>query len=462
MRSLCLLTALAACTPSDDSATPGGTPTGTPGTEVQMTVSCAVQEANRLRYDCEIASTTPGAIDVSWQAEGGPLRQLSTETTGTEHHITLYAMKSGRELTVHFDGPDGRKTRKITPDPIPSFIQSDIEIEGQGSTPVLLSLPCIEGQALAIIDVDGEVLWYQMYELEGPRGPVDGGYEFTRDGTVLAAFGPTITEITLAGEEVGRWTAGTDFPDAPLHHDVHRGANGLTYALFAEEVAEADGSYVMDGVFVFDGPDLVATWHLADHIQASGGTGGIGFWNGVFPGATDYSHGNSVVVDADGSMYLSLRWLSAGLRIDGDPDSPTFGAIDWQLVGDPASPLVGDFTLSSAVGGPADFIGQHHVNPTPDGRLALFDNRKTGSSRGLILELDEGLGTAEIQESWDIGWICSAQGANHVLPNGNALLTCATSGLVAEYAPGLPDPVWSLNLTCGVFTMVPRGVPAPI
>ncbi len=92
----------------------------------------------------------------------------------------------------------------------------------------------------------------------------------------------------------------------------------------------------------------------------------------------------------------------------------------------------------------------------------MFDNRTGGSSRALVVEVDELNGTADVQESWDIGWICMAQGSTFVLDNGNALATCATSGLVREYEPGNPDPVWSFDMSCGAFTMLPRGVPAPI
>lgn len=437
-----------------------------PGPESEaLRVTCAVQPDNALRHDCTATATTPGPLDVRWTpTRGGPSRGFTTESTGTAHAFTVYAMKPLTAYEVVVTGPDATVTVELATGPLPASVQPDLTATGAGTTPVLLSLPCADEDTLAIVDTDGELLWYQTYG-HASVGDVDGGYDLTPQGTVLASLGGEIVETALDGTRRLHLARGVDFPDTPLHHDVHRGDNGLTYALFAEEVTEGDTVYVMDGFYAFDDVGLVAAWHLRDHFVPSGPgvTNGGGFWGSHFPGAADWAHANSIAVEASGHAYLSLRWLSAGLKVDATPGSPTFGEVAWTLVGDPTSDLApGDFALSTAVDGPGDFVGQHHLNPTPDGRFALFDNREIGSSRGLILDLDPTAATATIEAAWEVGAICMAQGATFALASGNVLVTCATLGTVYEFAPGQAEPVWTLDLQCGPFAMVPRGVPAPI
>ncbi len=448
-----LLAALVACGAPD----PDGADTGTTASGPGITATCAVQPDNALRYDCAITTRTPGPIHVAWEAmEDGAVRELAVDGDTTEHRATVYALKPEWTYEVRFTGPDGTATLDLTPGPMPLPVGATAS--GDGPVPVLVALPCANEAAVAIVDTDGQPLWYQSF------GPVDGrddGYQFTPRGTVLAAFGDTIVETALDGTELLRFRRGEDFGDDPLHHDVHRDADGRIYALFAEEV---DGA-VLDGLHIFDDDGLIASWHLADHVAPAGapGGGGPGFWERDFPGAVDWSHGNSVSAAGDGWLYVGFRWLSAAMKVDGDPASPTFGDVAWTLVGEAGKPLASDFALTSSAGLQADFIGQHHVNPTPDGRVALFDNRTTGSSRGVVLALDEAAGVADVQAQWEVGQVCTAQGATFLLDDGTALVTCATAPQVLAFPPGQAAPGWSLDFSCGGgFAMLPRGVPAPI
>lgn len=470
MRCLPVLLALiVACSPSgdDDSGTSPtgstGTPTGTATTSTAdgaIVVDCSVQPDNVLRYDCTATTLTAGALDVSWApVDGGDSRGFTTSSTGTDHSFTVYAMKAQVDYRVEFTGPDGTAALRLTPDALPASVEPAISTTGTGSTPVLMVLPCASSRTVAIADTDGALLWYQVV---GGAGGSDGAAHFTPQGTVLTSMDSTIREYALDGTELVAFVRGTDFDDVPLHHDVHRGGNGLIYALFAEQV----GSYISDGLLVFDESGLIDSWHLSDVLTpgtGGGGGAGGGFWGQEFPNATDWSHGNSIHVDASGTGWLSFRHLSTAMQLDADPASGSFGSVDWTMVGE-TNGITSDFTISSTDGNWSDFDGQHHVNPTPDGRLALFDNRTGTEARGIVMDVDPVSGTAVIEESWPVGQSCPAQGATYVLDSGNAVITCGPQQLVQEFEPGNDTAVWSLDLTCtgGGPAILPRGMPAPI
>ena len=132
-----------------------------------------------------------------------------------------------------------------------------------------------------------------------------------------------------------------------------------------------------------------------------------------------------------------------------DPGSPDFGQHLWTLTGS-ASDLPADIVLVGE-----EFIGQHNFNPFSDGSFGLFDNHiegggpgASGVSRGVVVDLDEGSGTATLTESYSMGMACAAQGAMYETEQGNRLLTCAPEQLVEEYAAGGASPVFSWQQVC--------------
>ncbi len=157
--------------------------------------------------------------------------------------------------------------------------------------------------------------------------------------------------------------------------------------------------------------------------------------------------------------------LDTVLKIAGDPLAPDFGQVRWVLPGSPVSPWwdAGDMVLTSDVTDDLTFEGQHHPSILPDGRMLLFDNeRSPGESRTLVLDLDPVEGTADIVESWELGRLCPIQGSAFPLENGNVLATCASSTTFYELAPGVPEPVRTINPRCSggfFFGYVPRAIP---
>ena len=232
------------------------------------------------------------------------------------------------------------------------------------------------------------------------------------------------------------------------HHDVFR-RDGRTYVLVQESV---DG-VLLDAVQVFDASGAPeAVWRLADHLDPAVDRHGYLI--------NDYSHANSIWVDEAGDWYLSSRHLSAVFKVAG-LEAPDAGEVRWVLVGDPEETRVeGTLQLLDE----ASFVRQHNVHVTPDGRLALFDNRLQfpERSRVLWLAIDEQAGTAAVDQLWTLPLHCPFQGGAWTTPAGTALATCAPHRIAFELAPDDEEPVAQLEVSCasaGQDSYVPRMVP---
>jgi len=451
------LAVLVACSPADD---PTGTltkPTAGP------TVSCAEQADNVLRWDCTI-DHTPGPVVLWWEpSQGGDRFSATSPSSGSEHALTLWGLRPQTEYQWTLEGLDADATGTLTTSALPASTRPDVTVSGVSTAEhLLVPLPCAGSATLAILDTDGTPIWYQSHPAQVGLGGGVEGYHFTPNRTVLALIGDDLFEHSLAGEPLRELRRGVDYP-LPVHHDVFMAESGRIYLLNADVFSYPDDDYVLDGLYVIDPDGVVAEWQLADHIEPSGG-GETGFWTSEFPGAVDYSHANSITVDASGTGWISFRHLNTIFQLDADPDSAGFGQLDWVLAGTADAPVASDFTRMSTPGFDPEFIAQHHANPTPDGKLALFDNHTTGlgvgSSRGVVLDLDTTAWTADVVEAYEVGTSCSAQGATYGLPSGNRLVTCATSSLIQEFEPGNPSPVWSMQVGCGDgFGLLARGMP---
>jgi hypothetical protein len=187
---------------------------------------------------------------------------------------------------------------------------------------------------------------------------------------------------------------------------------------------------------------LEAEWDLADHVTPSGSGAADPFWSQDFPGASDWSHGNSIELGPDGTALLSLRWLDAVLEVVVDPDAADFGAVDWTLTG-AASELTSDLAWTDGGG----FDGQHHASWTPEGRIALFDNG-TAVSRALVVEVDLDEGTAAEHDAWSMDQQCRVQGAAYPLAGGGMVATCADASEVRAFEAGGGPATWTLSASC--------------
>ncbi|MFD0902108.1 arylsulfotransferase family protein [Actinomadura sediminis] len=139
----------------------------------------------------------------------------------------------------------------------------------------------------------------------------------------------------------------------------------------------------------------------------------------------DPVHVNSVEADGD-ALLLSARNTSALYRID-----RRTGKVLWRLGG-----THGDFDLGEGV----EFKWQHDARRRPDGTITLFDNAiteaETGSSRGIIIRVDERAKRAELVWEYTDGATFAHYMANmQILPGGNVLLGYGSTASVIEYTP---------------------------
>lgn len=361
-------------------------------------------------------------------------RSIAGTDVGTHHEITLWGLRPDRAYAWSaFADNNLIAEGTMQTAELPAGV-AGIAFDVTGNDPVvehhMFTFRC-DAQYLLIVAADGDVVWYQeVVSPSGGRGNVSG-FNTTADNSVVILVGGDILEYDMSGREVNRILRGTHF-DEPLHHDVYK-HGGFIYALNHSSYALGGTEAVVDGFYVFDeGGQQVAQWELNDHVSYSASE--LRGTSRDFPGASEWSHGNSIFVD-DSGVYMSTRHLSTVWKIRSYTDE-NFGAIEWKLTGDPESSVTDDFVLSGATGvtDQADFLQQHHATIAADGILTIFDNRtRPDASRALAIEFDPANGTATIVASHAVPVQCNIQGGAFRLPNGDMIATCAVEGKAYHY-----------------------------
>lgn len=422
---------LVACSEPDGSGSGEAEASAATARTGDVEAACAATD-NALRFDC--AATFGAAGAATWtvsDAAGGVLRTFDT-AAGTPSDVTLWGLPPDRALTWRVASDDAAAEGVLRTGSLPSELAAlEVTVEGAASDTDAVLVPEVCGGTgyLLVLDSAGEVVWY---EATGSAQP--SGYRWTDRETALVADGSSLTELGADGAT--RWTAsGFGYP---LHHDVERGGD-LVYALFAHQVDDR----VLDGVYVLRDGDVVATWLLEDHVTPTGAGEADGFWQREFPGADDWSHANSLWSDGR-DLLVSLRWQDAVLKLDGDPASDTFGAVDWVLTGTQDGDVPGDFAWTDGGG----FDGQHHASLV-DGGVTVFDNGPSAAdSRAVRIALDEDASTAREVGSWSMGRHCEVQGGVSLVGD-SVLVTCATASTVSEFGAGDDAPRFTLTASCG-------------
>ena len=151
--------------------------------------------------------------------------------------------------------------------------------------------------------------------------------------------------------------------------------------------------------------------------------------------ARDYSHMNSLFVDADGNWIVSSRGMAQILKID-----RATGDVIWRLGG-----VQNQFTfVNDPFGG---LCGQHTASILDNGHLLLFDNgqycypempERGELTRIVEYAIDEAAMTAELVWSYSReGAYTQSQGSAQRLPNGNTFIGwgAGTRYLATEVSP---------------------------
>jgi hypothetical protein len=441
-RALPLL-AFAACTSEPTSWDNGG---------ATAEGACQPQPDNALRFDCDLATGADGAVAVTVSGPDGSFTQ-----TGAGD-LTLVGVTPATDYTwtATADGAEvgsGSFTTGALPN---AFDDISIAVSGSdGPAATMVPLVC-DGESLAIaIGASGEVLWYQPLDTAStdPAGGISG-FHVTADQTLLVHLDKDLVqEFDLSGAE--RMSA-SGF-DNPLHHDLSRGADGRTYALYANQENVDGTEHIFDGFYVLDpGGEVIGTWDVLDHLDAipTGPTGDM-FWASTFPGATDSTHANAVNATPDGDVIVSFKAISTVALVAADPDASDFGTVRWAIDEGGTGALTGDVDVTS--GG---FSDQHHAHLEADGSLWLFDNSGGSTSATEVYDLTST--SATLRHSYDLGASCPRQGSAFELDDGSMLATCADSGEVMAFDEGAADPRWTLTVSCDAVSMSNPGGGSPV
>jgi hypothetical protein len=480
--------------------------------------SCTQQVDNTLRFDCSV--TTDGAADV-WvgfcEHTGAacvydretPHVTLTAAGTAT---VTMYGMAESQAYdwrgvakqgaVMAFGGRHSKTTGALPAE------MADITLTTWGAASgvknVMFNYSCEQGADpdhdwILIADTSGRVVWYQDPEDAMGSMTTLSALNISRpDKHILAVAGHSyILEYSLAGSLVKLYCRDDDTvagdqcedtsisPDAYftdyVHHDVMK-TGSILWALTAEnqtvsDTDNCDGAsatfpIIVDGVYGFNTSTdtLAEEWDLSEvyspsYADATCTSCSASYWSGELTGC-DWSHANSLWVDAAKQWTISLRDWSRIISIDGDPVSGTYRDLDWELEG---SGVGGDFTLSSTPGYTATFSGQHAVMWTGSDTTLLYDNHtSTVGDDSRAIEIDWSSGDADIvneylmESSAGSNLSCQTGGtALDLLPSGHKFAFCtsnhtANDPLFNEFDAS-NSLVWGMKAECpaGVRTLSP-------
>jgi EmrB/QacA subfamily drug resistance transporter len=264
-----------------------------------------------------------------------------------------------------------------------------------------------------------------------------------KDGWVL-----TLHEFLISGEDA--WV--TANKDIPMNLSKYGGAyNGTLIDSAVQEYNLRTG-------------ELLRNWDALDHIPL--GESHASLPTNGFP--WDAYHINAIDLAGNGAFLVSMRNTWAAYLVD----IPT-GKIQWTL---------GGRNSSFKFGPGAAFQWQHDVKLGPGSTVSLFDDhccqltgggtsvKATGSSRGLVLRLDQQTRTATLAAQYGRGGGFESEymGDTQPLPGGNVFVGWGSEPYFSEYSRSgrllleaqLPGPNLSYRATLEQWVGLPLSAPA--
>lgn len=318
-----------------------------------------------------------------------------------------------------------------------TFPKIEVTVKESGVSHDFLYLGILRSGAgpshIAIVDNNGVPVYYA----ETPQGSQPR--DFKRHPNSLLSYFTTIgvnefgrpdyerTVMTEAFEEIGRYrTVDLSHTDT---HDFLILDNGhflfLSYDGVFRDLSCCGGDpmqFLEDTVVqeVDPGPLVPGSMSTPQAVFEWRSWGFIPLEDRLRPATSEYAHGNSLHIDTDGNILLSLRGVSQVVKID-----RVTGLVLWKLGG-----LSNEFTIDDPLG---SFCGQHTVTRLANGNLLIFDNGqfcpfeldppRGEVTRAAEYEIDEGSRTAKLVWSYSRpGAYTVSQGSAQRLGNGNTLI----------------------------------------
>jgi len=420
------LVAAAACRREDDGLAPVPPPTPeilaaavrpNADNSLSVVVTARVRLADSLavRYGAAptLDSLTP-AIVVRGDSTMLPVLGL---LPATRYVFRIIAYR-GKQVTL---GESLALTTDTLPSDLPRYAAS-------GSDPSPGYVVFAAGSYGLVIDNTGRVVWYHRFA-EGPGLNFEAeptGHYFARPSTPDPNDRDPWVEIDPLGNVTRIVRCAGDLE--PRFHDL---------------IAESDGAYwiMCDDVRTMDlsgfggKRNAQVTGTAIQHVSASGALlfqwspfdhFDIADLNPAVLAASNvnWTHGNSIDLDADGNVVVSFRSLNELTKID-----TRTGAVIWRMGG-----ARNQFQFKD--GSTPSFVFQHALRLTAPGQLLLLDNLGDPSTSSVErYAYNPATHTAELIESYrpNPAAISAAGGSAQGLPGGRTLVSFGPAGRVEEF-----------------------------
>lgn len=388
---------------------------------------------NSLRFAC--TASLESAAPTTWTVKEGEtiIRQVEVAADANPAFI-LWGLPPDRSLNFEVSAGEAALTGSLQTGSLPTDLD-DLSLTvtgGSGTDAILMGQTCNGTTYLVMASTTGEIVWYEGVELASGGSMFPMGYSLSNTDTIVYEGGATAGEVDF-GEGI-LWSK-SDF-ERPVHHLIYK-HDSYTYVINAGEY----DNKVIDGFYILDeAGNIVKDWEMQDHLEITGTGTADPLWSSIFPGATDWSHTNSIWSDGK-TVTLSLRLQNAILNINADQTDSAFGDVNWTITG-ASSDIISDYSFSDRGG----FSNQHSVIPVDCG-LLMFDNGGMNQdSRGLQIQLNND-GTAQETASWPLSTYCDNEGSTFILDNGNAIVTCAPDNHLEELN-STGEAVWTMTASC--------------
>ena len=424
-------------------------PVGTLGAAITSTVHLLERNALIARVAGQVPVS--GTVQIQYWFDGGQIlksRISSVSATSYSAHIVRLRPETRYNYKVLLTDDSGAthisKQGSFISGGLPAALANatfDV-VQGKSSYPIaFLDFRQKSFHGLVAIDSDGYIVWYYQ-AAEGHEPYVmdqreNGNIVYLDGGIGVVANG--IAEITPLGVEVTRLDDSCP-PYGPIHHEVKLLSDGRVIYLSRaiREWSDGTGNIPQEGdtLGVWD-PDTghnEIVWNIFDHVSPKDRTFPDSdttlpeqfMWGGCDRNETvqDWSHGNSIHVNDDGTVLVSFRHLDQIIKLSAD-----FKEVIWRL-GGPG----GEFIFLD----PQDrFYHQHSAIELDNGNVLLFDNGngrpfKEGGEYSRSLELDLDLDEFTVTKVWeyrpspDIFSDCCSNVTN--LDTGNYLMVFGMTG----------------------------------
>ncbi len=375
------------------------------------------------RFGIRTTADTHGFTVTATTSSAGDILTIGGQPAASGQGRTFRNLKPGEALTVRVANAGGQRTYDLVFLP-PSFPNINVTTRQAGIAPGMLFLAFFTGAPFNVVmDNNGVPVFVNRRPVASfDFKPQPGGrYSFLERSGQRTSTDRDIFDAVILNSSMQEIRRRRNAPPL-VHTDNHEVVllPGGGRMLMAYEPVVHDGVVREDTVVqeVDAAGDVVLQWSswgdvpLADNLSGN---------------LVDYAHGNSIDVANDGNLLVSLRGVSAVVKVN-----RRTGALMWTLGG-----RGNDFEIDDPLGG---FCGQHTAEQLPNGNLLMFDNgvdcapdgNDRGVSRAVEYEINQQARTAEVVWSHTQGVFGFATGSTQRLDNGNTLIGWGTAATMSE------------------------------